>query len=282
MRRATPPFVRALLVAVVVTGVVTGVVPRSSLAQNPPPLDTGIAPWVSAPGAPGRASQKLLGDKRLPGLFIERVKFPKGSSAPPHTHTIDGYVTVLKGDFTVGFGTTVDSSRVIHVRAGQYIVLPAGVPHYEWFDEETIEQVTGIGPFSTTMVTATERPSIAVRDTSPDAVALAFVEAFSRGDIPALLALADTAIAWYYVNGDSVTSVMRGASGLERLRAGATLRLPGARLSVEALSRTGALVQLRVAAVLALQGAEQVVRGNVVCEVRRGRVTRIWNFPGAG
>ncbi len=126
--------------------------PQQARAQNPVPLDTGIAPWVPAPGAPGRASQKLLGDKRNAGLFIERVLFPKGFSAPPHTHTIDGYVTIIKGTFTVGFGTTVDSSAVIRVRAGGYIVLPAGVPHYEWFDEDTIEHVVGVGPMSTTMV----------------------------------------------------------------------------------------------------------------------------------
>ncbi len=135
-------------------------------AQNPVPLDTGIAPWVPAPGQPGRASQKLLGDKRNPGLFIERVKFPKGFRAPSHTHTIDGYVTIISGEFTVGFGTVVDSSQVIRVKAGGYIVLPAGVPHYEWFDEDTIEQVTGVGPFATTIVNPGERPA-AARDSTP-------------------------------------------------------------------------------------------------------------------
>ena len=127
-------------------------------AQRPVPLDTGLAPWVSNPAAPGRANQKLVGDRTRPGLFIERVKFPKGSSAPPHVHTIDGYVAILKGEFTVGFGTRVDSSQVIRVKAGGFIVLPANVPHYEWFDEDTIEHVVGVGPMTTALVDTLGRP----------------------------------------------------------------------------------------------------------------------------
>lgn len=138
----------------------------SASAQQPVPIDTGIAPWVPAIGQPGRESQKLLGDKKNPGLFIERVKFPKGFSAPSHTHTIDGYVTIISGEFSVGFGTVIDSSTVIRVKAGGYIVLPAGVPHYEWFNEDTIEQVTGVGPFSTTIVNPGDRPA-AARDSTP-------------------------------------------------------------------------------------------------------------------
>lgn len=124
----------------------------SVFAQQPAGVDTGNAPWVTTPGAPGRANQALVGDRRAAGLFIERVKFPKGFTGPPHTHTITGYVTILTGELTVGFGAKVDSSRVHRVRAGGFIVLPAGVPHYEWFDEDTIEHVVGVGPMSTTMV----------------------------------------------------------------------------------------------------------------------------------
>jgi quercetin dioxygenase-like cupin family protein len=134
---------------------------NAAQAQRPVPLDTGLAPWVSNPAAPGRANQKLVGDRTKPGVFIERVKFPKGSSAPPHVHTIDGYVTILKGEFTVGFGTKVDSCQVIRVKAGGFIVLPANVPHYEWFDEDTIEHVVGVGPMTTSLVDTLGRPIVA-------------------------------------------------------------------------------------------------------------------------
>ena len=123
-----------------------------ALAQRPASVDTGNAPWVTTAGAPGRANQSLVGDRRAAGLFIERVSFPKGFRGPPHTHTITGYVTILKGELTVGFGAKVDSSTVYRVRAGGFIVLPAGVPHFEWFEEDTVEHVVGVGPMSTTMV----------------------------------------------------------------------------------------------------------------------------------
>lgn len=127
------------------------------LAQHAVPADTTSPAWQPIPGAPGRFSQHLVGDRRQPGLFIERVKFPKGFSAPPHVHSIDGYVTILTGVFTVGFGRVVDSSKVIRVRAGGFIILPKGVPHYEWFDEETIEHVEGMGPMTTWYVDSTGR-----------------------------------------------------------------------------------------------------------------------------
>lgn len=135
-------------------------------AQRPVPLDTGLAPWVPNPADPRRANQKLVGDRAKPGVFIERVKFPRGFSAPPHVHSIDGYVTILSGTFTVGFGTRVDSSQVIRVRAGGFIVLPANVPHYEWFDEDTIEHVVGVGPMTTALVDTAGKP-IAPAPTAP-------------------------------------------------------------------------------------------------------------------
>lgn len=139
--------------AVWVLVVLAGTIPFGRVhAQQPATADTGNAPWVTTPGAPGRANQALVGDRRVAGVFIERVKFPKGFRGPPHTHTITGYVTILKGELTVGFGAKVDSGRVYRVRAGGFIVLPAGVPHFEWFDEDTIEHVVGVGPMSTSMV----------------------------------------------------------------------------------------------------------------------------------
>ena len=126
-------------------------------AQHAVPSDTTLPPWQPVAGTPGRFSQRLVGDRRQPGVFIERVKFPKGFSAPPHAHSIDGYVTILKGEFTVGFGGVVDSSKVLHVRAGGFIVLPKGVPHYEWFTEETIEHVEGVGPMTTWYVDSAGR-----------------------------------------------------------------------------------------------------------------------------
>ena len=127
------------------------------LAQQAVPADTTLPPWQPVAGSPGRFNQRLVGDRRQPGVFIERVKFPKGFSGAPHAHDVDGYVTILKGELTVGFGNVVDSSKVLHVRAGGFIILPKGVPHYEWFREETIEHVEGVGPMTTWYVDSTGR-----------------------------------------------------------------------------------------------------------------------------
>ena len=249
--------------------------PCAAWAQQPVPLDTGIAPWVNAPGAPGRASQKLLGDKRLPSLFIERVRFPKGFSAPPHTHPIDGYVTILKGEFTVGFGTVVDSSTVVRVKAGGYIVLPAGVPHYEWFDEDTIEQVTGVGPFASTLVDMAARPATAP-DTSGETIAMAYLDAVNRRDVAALTALADAAITWSMVEGDSLRVIARNAEAFGRVHRERFARVPSARAHVESINRAGAYVFLRDQVT---DGAEGPRTGLAICEVRGGKLRRLWTFP---
>ncbi len=59
---------------------------------------------------------------------------------------------MLEGRFHLGIGTRVDSSAARVYPPGSFLVIPAGVPHYEWGEAETVIQLSGIGPLGYTRV----------------------------------------------------------------------------------------------------------------------------------
>jgi len=77
---------------------------------------------------------------------------------PPHWHPIDEHTTVLTGKFHVGMGKTFDDAKTEVIGPGGYMVVPKKMPHYAVGEGETIVQVHGIGPFTTTFVNPADDP----------------------------------------------------------------------------------------------------------------------------
>lgn len=101
----------------------------------------------------------VYGDPSKPGMFILRLKMPPNYLVPPHIHPVFESVTVLSGTMGSGMGNTVEKSKGKLLGPGSLLLLPADHPHYVWSEEqETIIQVTAIGPFDLIYVNPEDDP----------------------------------------------------------------------------------------------------------------------------
>jgi quercetin dioxygenase-like cupin family protein len=91
-------------------------------------------------------------------LFALRLKLPEGYSVPPHTHPVDEAVTVISGTFALGMGEMADQSKAQALPAGSFFVLPPGTAHYVFIDEETVIQISTVGPWGLTYVNPDDDP----------------------------------------------------------------------------------------------------------------------------
>jgi quercetin dioxygenase-like cupin family protein len=106
----------------------------------------------AAPASPTRIITPLAGDRRMAGLFAERIRFLPGDRGSPHVHSGDLHVTVVRGRIFLNWGTRFDTIGARALAPGDFVVLPAGRAHFEWVDEPTEIHVQGVGPVSTTYV----------------------------------------------------------------------------------------------------------------------------------
>jgi quercetin dioxygenase-like cupin family protein len=116
--------------------------------------------WGPAPPGlpPGSEAAVLYGDPAKAGLFVLRGRLPAGYRIPAHTHPTDEIITVISGTFRAGMGTRLDPARVTAFPVGSVVVMPAGAAHYVVTAEETVIEVTGMGPFDLTYVDPAEDP----------------------------------------------------------------------------------------------------------------------------
>ncbi|HYH05877.1 MAG TPA: cupin domain-containing protein [Thermoanaerobaculia bacterium] len=105
--------------------------------------------WKDGPPSlpPGSQIAVLEGNPREEGMFTMRVRVPKGATLAPHWHPRDERVTILSGAVELGFGATADRAKVTRYEAGSFYVNPPRMMHYLFFPEETVMQMTGVGPW---------------------------------------------------------------------------------------------------------------------------------------
>src|SRR5579864_6896253 len=110
-----------------------------------------------APGFPKGAQIVLLrGDLSKPEPYTIRFKLPAGFTILSHWHDKDEELTVLSGTVNVGTGDKVDKSASTALSNGGYQIVPAMAHHYVWTTEETVFQLDGMGPRTTTFVNPDE------------------------------------------------------------------------------------------------------------------------------
>jgi quercetin dioxygenase-like cupin family protein len=107
--------------------------------------------WRDLPDGHGAQLATIAGDPSGNGLYVQRVRFPPHVMDQPHRHPHDRHVTVISGTWFTGTGSTFDSGKAVPLRAGSYMLHPAGAWHWDGSnsDEEVIVQVVGIGPADT-------------------------------------------------------------------------------------------------------------------------------------
>ena len=107
--------------------------------------------WSERDGLPQAV---VAGDPSKPGIYVIRVRFAPGRHSDPHFHDQDRYVTVIKGTWWAAVapdGDVYDPSKMVPMKAGSFVKHPAFGHHYDGAkDEETIVQIIGMGPVTTT------------------------------------------------------------------------------------------------------------------------------------
>jgi quercetin dioxygenase-like cupin family protein len=105
--------------------------------------------WVDGPASLPKGAKMVIleGDPSQDGPFVMRVKLPGGFRIMPHTHPKEERVTVIRGTFYLGMGTTFDAKAAKAMPAGSYGRTGAGMKHFGWVKGETILQLHGTGPW---------------------------------------------------------------------------------------------------------------------------------------
>lgn len=99
------------------------------------------------PGGPGIQTAIVLGDPTKPGVYVQRLRFAKGTRINPHMHPDERVAVVLSGSMYFGYGETFDEAGLTHMIAGSTWTEPPKTPHFAFAkDEDVVIQVTGIGP----------------------------------------------------------------------------------------------------------------------------------------
>jgi hypothetical protein len=144
-----------LLVVLALTGTL-----ELALAQEHFVFSSDKIEWKEGPAslAPGTKMAILRGDPTKPGMFLMRLKLPVGYIVAPHWHTQDENVTVISGALLIGDGERFDAARLEKVTPGNLMVMPATHRHFARFDEETVLQLQGLGPWVVNYVNPADDP----------------------------------------------------------------------------------------------------------------------------
>jgi quercetin dioxygenase-like cupin family protein len=91
----------------------------------------------------------LFGDPSAAGVYSFRLLLKAGAEqgrGRPHWHPEYEFGTVLSGRFLVATGDRLDRASAKTLTAGAFIVIPPGVRHAIWAEEDVILQIYGPGP----------------------------------------------------------------------------------------------------------------------------------------
>ena len=109
----------------------------------------GTINWGS-PAADGTKFALLEGQRDKAGeTFSYAFALPGGYWDRPHCHSQDARVFVSGGELYLGWGSTVDRASAMHLPVGSYVLVPAGVLHYEGSNKATTFIGTAKGAWQT-------------------------------------------------------------------------------------------------------------------------------------
>ena len=128
----------------------------ASAQMNTPDLKWGPAPPVFAKGA---QMAVLSGDPSKSGVFVIRLKVPAGYKVAAHHHPTDEYVTIIKGDMSLGMGDKLEMTKGASLKVGGFAMAPANMNHYAWSKHGAVVQVSAEGPFVMVYVNPADDPT---------------------------------------------------------------------------------------------------------------------------
>jgi hypothetical protein len=128
-------------------------------AQQPPPLLHALN-LIMLPDDPTTSgNNRVFGSANQTGFYITRNRFVNNNTSRPHYHTMDRWVTVIKGTWWGGTGKVFRPKEMKPMPAGSVMFHPAYFIHYDGNQDggETIVQIMGYGPVTTVQVEEDEK-----------------------------------------------------------------------------------------------------------------------------
>ncbi|MBC7790914.1 MAG: nuclear transport factor 2 family protein [Anaerolineae bacterium] len=129
-----------------------------------------------------------------------------------------------------------------------------------------------------TRIPETASPANATTENA-ESVVKAFVAAYNRHDVPAMLELVDSSFVWLNLEGDSVQVETRGPDALKRGMESYFRSIPTAQSTLETISSLGPWVSATERAHWRTSSGARSQAALSVYEVREGRVRRVWYYP---
>jgi quercetin dioxygenase-like cupin family protein len=157
-------FMKPFLVLAVASGLGTSLIAGKQDDAKPRTDHTILSPedvkWGDAPVSvpPGAKAALLDGDPAKHGVFILRLKLPAGYKMPPHWHPVDERVTIISGRLNLGLGDTFAAEHTRALGPGSFYSLPPKTSHFSVAAEETVMQISTVGPWSLTYVHPEDDP----------------------------------------------------------------------------------------------------------------------------
>jgi hypothetical protein len=104
-------------------------------------------------------NNRVFGSANQTGFYITRNIFRNNQTSRPHYHTMDRWVTVIKGTWWGGTGKVFRPKEMTPMPAGSVMYHPAYFIHYDGNQDgtETIVQIMGYGPVTTVQVEEDEQ-----------------------------------------------------------------------------------------------------------------------------
>lgn len=156
------------LVALVLTGIAVGQGQPAQQTQQaaamnqptPPPPLLHAQNLIMMPDDPIKLNNtRVFGAANQTGFYITRNRFGPNQTSRPHYHTMDRWVTVIKGTWYGGQGKVFRPKTMVPMPAGSVMYHPAYFIHYDGSQDgtETIVQIMGYGPVTTVQVEEDEQ-----------------------------------------------------------------------------------------------------------------------------
>ena len=123
-------------------------------AQQPPPLLHAGNLIMLPDDAEKSSNNRVFGSANATGYYITRNVFRNNTTSRPHYHTMDRWVTVVKGTWWGGTGKVFRPKEMKPMPAGSVMFHPAYFIHYDGNQDngETVVYISGYGPVTTVQV----------------------------------------------------------------------------------------------------------------------------------